>query len=313
MKKGQRGMNILVTGVAGFIGSHLCRALLEGNHEVFALSRSGTNERVASLLSQGRFHLVAGDVCYLPTMQEVMERNKVDAVIHLAAYVPHGPQGAIHNPTYLDNNVKGTLNVLQASLQAKCSMVIYASSRDVYGMPEYLPIDENHPRKPLNFYGLTKLQGEAYCQFYAENYGLHVVVLRYAGVYGPGKNDGAVYNFIRAASKNQPFQISSDGNQTRDLVYVRDVASATVKALEIVRKSAFDVFNIGSGRETSLNELATKVIDITGSNSDFSYVPRNSDDRFVLDIRKAQRALDYRPHSLDNALDEFVDFLKSGV
>ena len=306
-------MRILVTGATGFVGSHLCAALLEENHEVFALSRSGGSERVASLLSHECFHLVSGDVCYLPTMQEVMHRNKVDAVIHLAASIPREAQEASHNPACLETNVKGALNVLESSLQAKCSMLIYASSRDVYGMPEYLPIDENHPKNPLDFYGLTKLQGEAYCQFYAQKFGLHAVVLRYAGVYGPGKSDGAVYNFIRAALKNQPFQISSDGNQTRDLVYVRDVVNATVKALEIVRKSAFDVFNIGSGRETSLNELATKVIDITGASIDFGYVPRASDDRFVLDIGKAQQALGYQPRSLDQALAEFIPFVLSGV
>lgn len=305
-------MNILVTGATGFIGSHLCRALLEENHEVLALSHSRGKERIAPLLSHRCFHLVSGDICSLAGMQEIMKTNKIDAVIHLAAYAPSASQEIIHIPAYLENNVKGTLNMLQSSLLAKCSMVIYASSRDVYGVPEYLPVDESHPKRPLNFYGLTKLQGESYCEFYAQNYGLHVVVLRYAGVYGPSKSKGAIYNFIQAALREQPFQISSDGNQTRDFVYVGDVVSATVKTLGVVSEVTFDIFNIGSGRETSLNELATEVIKATGANIDFEYVPASSSDRFALDIAKAQQALNYQPRPLDDALAEFIQSLKSG-
>ena len=302
-------MNILVTGATGFIGSHLCRALLEEDHEVFGLSRSREDGRLASLTSHDCFHVVSGDVRSLPAIQSIIEQNNVDAVIHLAAYATYGITEADQNPAYLENNVAGTLSILQASLLSKCSRVIYSSTRDVYGVPRYLPLDESHPTKPLNFYGLTKLQGESYCDFYARNYGLHCMVLRYAGVYGPGKNKGAICNFIRAALENQPLKISSDANQTRDFVYVKDVVSATVKALDIVSEVGFDTLNIGSGRETSLNELAAKIIGLTGASIDFACAPGDSDDRFVLDITRAQRVLGYKPRSIDDALSEFIHFL----
>ena len=237
----------------------------------------------------------------------------MDAVIHLAATPSHGPKEANYNLAHFENNTMGTLNVVHSCLLTEVFKVIYASAMGVYGKPEYLPVDENHPKKPLNFFNLTKLQGESYCKFYAQNYGLHAVVLRYAGVYGLGKSKGAIYNFIQAAWRGQPFEISSDGNQTRDFVYVGDVVKATVRALDTINEVTFDVINIGSGRETSLNELGTEVIGITGANIDFEYVPGDSDDRFVLDIAKAQRVLGYQPHSLEDGLAELVQSLKSGV
>lgn len=304
-------MKILVTGATGFIGSYLCRALLEQNHEVFALSHYGKNERIASLLSHKRLHLLSGDLRSLPTMKKVMEADKIDAIVHLGHSKTH-PQQASDNPEFLETNIKGTLNVLQSSLSANVPRVIFSSTKDVYGVPRYLPVDESHPTNPLNFYTLTKMQGENHLEFYAQNYGISVIVLRYACVYGFGKNRGAVYNFIQAALKGQPFQISSDGNQTRDFVYVGDVVNATMKALDIGGEVRFDIFNIGSGRETFVNELATEVIGITGANINFRYVPENSEDRFVFDIGKAQRVLGYQPRPLEDGLAEFIEFLKSG-
>ena len=305
-------MNILVTGATGFIGSNLCRALLKINHEVFALSHSERTESVAPLLSHNHFHLLSGDIRSLPEMREIMESNKIDAVIHLAAYVTYGSHEASDNLTHLENNIKGTLVILQSCVTAGISKVIYASSRDVYGMPEYLPIDENHPTKPLTFYSLTKLQGESYCQFYAQNYNLHVAVLRYAGVYGPGKNRGLVHNAIRAVLRDQLPQIASDGNQTRDFVYVDDVVDATIKALDILGKTKFDIFNIGSGEEISANELLSKIIQISGAHIDFGYVLASSDDRFILDITKARRVLGYQPGSIDDGLGKFMQIIKAG-
>lgn len=304
-------MRVLVTGATGFVGSHVCQALLAENHEVLALSHSRGNDRVAFLLAHGSFHLLNGDIRSLPTMQNIMEANKVDAVIHLAARKVYPPTLDIY-PEYVETNAKGTLNVLHSSLLAKIPRVIYSSTKDVYGVPSYLPVDEDHPKRPVDFYSLTKLHGEQCGEYYAQNYGLSVIVLYFACVYGVGRKRGATYNFIQAALKGQPFQISSDGNQTRDFVYVGDVASATVKALDISGETKFDVFNIGTGVETSVKELASKINDITGANIDFQYVSKDSDERFFFDIGKAQRVLGYQPRPLDDTLSEFVQSLKSG-
>lgn len=304
-------MNIFVTGANGFIGSHVCRTLLKNNYEVFALCHSEKIEHIAPLLSNRHFHRINGDVSSLSAMEGIMKRNKIEAVIHLAATPSHGSKDASNNSAHFRTNTEGTLNVVHSCLLTQVPKMIYASVMGVYGRPEYLPVNENHPKKPRDFQSLSKLQGESYCEFYAQNYDLHVVALRYAGVYGPGKKKGIIYDFIQAALRDQHFQISSDGNQTRDLVYVGDVVNATMRALDIASEVTFDVFNIGSGRETSVNEVASKIIKATGANIDFRYVPASSDDRFVLDIAKAQQVLNYQPRSLDDGLSEFISFLRS--
>jgi UDP-glucose 4-epimerase len=304
-------MRVLVTGATGFVGSHVCQALLAENHEVLALSHSRGNDLIAPLLNQGSFHLLNGDIRSLPNTQNIMEANKVDAVIHLAARKVY-PSTLDMYPEYVEANAKGTINVIHSALLAKVPRVIFSSTKDVYGVPKYLPVDEDHPVKPLAFYDLTKSHAEQCCEYYAQHYDISVIVLRFACLYGIGRKRGVTYNFIQAALKGQPFPISSDGNQTRDFVYVGDVASATVKALGVSGETKFDVFNIGTGRETSVNELAAKINDITAANIDFQYVPKDSDERFVFDIGKAQRVLGYQPRPLDDTLNEFVQSLKSG-
>jgi UDP-glucose 4-epimerase len=305
-------MRILVTGGSGFIGSHLCRPLLEKDHEVFVLSRSGKNERIASLLKLRNFHVMTGDIQDLPKLQEIMGLNKMDAVIHLAAYLTDGSTESSHKLACFNTNVKGTLNVLHACHLMEVPKIIYASSMGVYGKPEHLPVEESHPKIPLDFYSLSKLYGEIYCDFYARNYNLHAIALRYAGVYGTGKNKGAVYNFTKQVLSGETPQITSIGNPTRDFVYVKDVVNATMNALNIADEITFDTFNVGSGRETSVKELLGKIINITGEDIDFNYVPEPSAERFVLDITKAYKVLDYRPRSFDGSLAEFIQLVKSG-
>jgi UDP-glucose 4-epimerase len=305
-------MRILVTGGNGFIGSHLCKSLLREEHEVFALSRNPEKERIASSSERRNFHAVTGDIQDLPKLQKIMETNKMDAVIHLAAYASDQRMESTRNLMCFNTNVKGTLNVLHACFLSEVPKMIYASAMGVYGKPEHLPVEENHPRNPLDFHSLTKLQGENYCNFYAQNYNLHTAVLRYAGVFGIGKNKGAVYNFTKQVLKGETPQISSIGNPTRDFVYVGDVVSATMNALNIADENTFDTFNVGSGRETSVNELLDKIINIIGVDIDFKYAPEQSTDRFVLDITKARKVLDYRPRPLDSSLAEFIQLVKSG-
>ncbi len=305
-------MKILVTGGSGFIGSHLCRSLLVKEHEIFVLSRTPKKKNMVSLSELKNFHAVTGDIQDLPKLRKLMETNKMDAVIHLAACASDRHMESARNFMCFNTNVKGTLNVLHACFLSKVPKMIYASAMGVYGKPIHLPVEESHPRNPRDFYSLTKLHGENYCNFYAQNFNLHNVVLRYAGVYGSGKNKGAVYNFTKQVMKGETPDIASTLNPTRDFVYVEDVVSATMKALNIADEITFDTFNIGSGRETSVKELLGKIIKITGEDIDFEYSPEQSADRFVLDITKAHKVLDYRPRPFDRSLAEFVRLIKSG-
>ncbi len=305
-------MKVMVTGGSGFFGSHLCRSLLEKKHEVFALSLSGKKERVASLLGHKNFHFMRVDIRDLPALQKIMKKNKMDAVIHLAGYTANGSKELSHNLPCFEINVTGSFNVLQSCLLSGVSKMIFASSKGVYGIPESLPVGESHSKDPSDFYSLTKLQGEILCEYYARNYGFHTIVLRYGGIYGIGKNKGAIYNFTKEVLNGKSPRIFSDGNQTRDFVYIEDAVNATINALNIADEIAFDVFNVGSGRETSINELLGKIIRIADIDIDFKYVPEKSTDRFVLDITKAKKYLYYHPHSLDSGLEEFIGLVKYG-
>lgn len=299
-------MRVLVTGASGFIGSHICEALLKENYEVFALSRQNNIDRIKQLVSNKSLCLLRGGLNSIPVISTVLEKNKIEAVIHLAAAPSHGSREMVANLNNFKVNAKGTFNVVHSCCLAEVPKIIYASAMGVYGLPLYLPVDEDHPKNPVDFHGLTKLEGENYCQYYAEHYDLKVIVLRYSGVYGPGKYKGAVYNFIKNVLNNQPPQISGEGNQTKDLVYVGDVVEATLKALKIDIKGPFTALNIGSGRETSINELLKKIIEIKRANINVQYSNKRSDNRFVLDITKAENILGYRPRSLDSALKEYI-------
>jgi len=302
-------MRVMVTGGSGFVGSHLCRSLLEKKHEVFALSFSGKNERVFSLLNHKDFHFLRVDIRDLSLLQKIMKANKIEAVIHLAVYIANNPG---QNLPCFEINVTGSLNVLQSCLFFRSFKDDLASSKGVYGIPESLPVGESHSRNPTDFYSLTKLLGETLCEYYARNYGVHTIILRYAGIYGMGKNKGAIYNFITDVLNGKFPHIFSDGNQTRDFVYIEDAVNATINALNIIDEIAFDDFNVGSGRETSINALLAKIIKIANRDIDFKFVPEKSTDRFVLDIAKAKKHLYYHPRSLDSGLEEFIGYIKSG-
>ncbi len=213
--------------------------------------------------------------------------NGVDYVIHLAAVV--SVDEARQDPwRACEVNVKGTLNLLNASLKAEVNRFVYASSCAVYGDPDELPIREDFPLKPINTYGATKAAGEALVRAYTAEHGLSAVALRYFNVYGPGMSGGpyagVVHKFITAALQGKPLTIYGDGEQTRDFIYVEDVAEANVKALE---SEVSGVYNIGSGVSVTINELAHLILEATNSKSIIKHeAPRPGD------VRKSQADID---------------------
>ncbi|MCK4635170.1 MAG: NAD-dependent epimerase/dehydratase family protein [Candidatus Aenigmarchaeota archaeon] len=306
-------MRVLITGSNGFIGSHVCKALLEKNHEVFGISRGKECKQSKLLTKTGRLHYESCNLNSLTRLQEIIKKNNIESVIHLAAYPTYGSTDPSHNVPCLENNVVGTLNTIHACFLSGVKNFIYASAMGVYGKPLYLPVNEEHPKNPKDFHSLTKLQGEEYCRLYSQYHGINSIILRCAGVYGPGKEKGAVHNFFHNVLNGKLPKISSGGNQTRDLVYVADIVDATLNALKIIKDTRYDTFNIGSGREISINELLKRIIEISESDIDFNYIPDKSNDRFVLDIKKAKNKLDYNPRDLGTALKDFLINIKSGV
>jgi UDP-glucose 4-epimerase len=257
--KALKGKQVVVTGGAGFIGSHLCRTLLEHDAKVTAFDNlySGRIDFIKDLIDKG-LNFVQEDIRD-PVALEKATKN-CEVIFHLAAQtsVPF----SMENPKEdCEINVVGTVNVLEAAKKAG-ARVVFSSSCAVYGNPER-PTPETHPTHPIAFYGLTKLLGENYCQFYQENYGTEVVRLRIFNVYGPNCH-GVMYDFLKKLQKTpNKLEVLGTGKQSRDFVYISDMVNALIKAATIP-EAAGQAFNIGTGKTTSVAELAKIMVNVLG-------------------------------------------------
>lgn len=258
--KALNAKEVVVTGGAGFIGSNLCRKLLENGAKVTAYDNlySGKIEFIEDLMDKG-LNFVQEDVRDHAALEEATKDCEI--IFHLAAQtsVPF----SMENPQEdCEINVVGTLNALKAARKAG-ARVVFASSAAVYGNPEKRPTPETYPAHPVAFYGLTKLLGEDYCRFYQEIYGLEVVMLRIFNVYGPDCH-GAIYDFLSKLQKNpNKLEVLGTGKQSRDFVYVSDLINFLLKAATSPAAPG-EVFNVGTGTTTSVAELAKMIVDILG-------------------------------------------------
>ena len=246
----------LVTGGAGFIGSHLVESLVRAGHTVRILDNfsSGHREHLAAV--QQKVDIIEGDIRDAALVTRSLQG--VDVVAHLAAIA--SVQLSLQQPLMVwDVNVNGTLTLLEQARQANVRRFVFASSASIYGDQQALPLSENLPPRPLSPYAASKLAGEGLCQAYAYAYQLETVALRAFNVYGPRQDPGSPYSgvitiFLEHIQRGVPPTIYGDGAQTRDFVHVRDVAQAYVAASQSAGGSGA-VYNIGTGRETSLNAL----------------------------------------------------------
>ncbi|MBS7636763.1 SDR family oxidoreductase [Candidatus Bathyarchaeota archaeon] len=297
---GVDGLRVLVTGGAGFISSHLVDRLLAEGFDVIVLDnlRSGSIENIGQHVGERGFHFVRGDVRDDRLVNGLV--RGVNYVFHLAALV--SVPESLRDPvlTY-DINVNGTLNLLKACVDEGVERFVYASSCAVYGNIEETPIKEGCPTRPMSPYGVSKLTAENYVRKYFEDFGLETVCLRYFNVYGPRQayNDysGVITKFINRVKKDLPLMVFGDGEQTRDFVYVKDVVDANMLALKS-GEAIGEVFNIGTGVATSINQLAKTLLDIADKKNlkILHYRPREGDIRHsVADISKAKEKMGYNP------------------
>lgn len=283
--------NVLVTGGAGFIGSHVVDALIARGHQVAVLDDLSSGDR-RTVNPQAQFRQL--DIRSEEATQWVVHLRP-DAICHHAAQI--SVSRSQDDPLLdLDINVGGALRMLEAA-RAAGSRIISASSAAVYGQPVRLPVDEDHPTQPINNYGVSKLAFEHYLDAYAATYGVSFAVLRYANVYGPRQNTageaGVVAAFCEALTRNQPVVIHGDGGQTRDFVFVGDVARANVLAVE---SPVVGIFNVSTGSETDVNTLFGLLAEALGSRSAALPGPPRIGDirRSVLDPRRAAQELGWR-------------------
>ena len=305
-------MRILVTGGAGFIGSHTVDALVAaGAHEVSVLDSlsSGKREQVNPA---ARFYET--DLRNAEAILPILEREKPEVIYHLAAQMD--VRRSVADPA-LDAgiNLVGFLNVMEAARRNGLRRVVFASTGGaIYGEQEQFPCDEGHPRRPVSPYGVAKLATEAYLFFYKVQYGIDYVALRYANVYGPRQDPhgeaGVVAIFCGRMLGGKPSTIFGDGEQTRDYIFVGDVARANVAALGA---KASDAFNIGTGVETSVNQLYRSLASAAGLKTPPSYAPARPGEqrRSVISPARAGQVLGWRPEvTLDDGLERTFKFFK---
>ncbi|HET6465649.1 MAG TPA: SDR family oxidoreductase [Nitrospiria bacterium] len=314
-------MRVLVTGGAGFIGSHISERLLALGHEVTVLDdlSTGKLENIQVLMGHDRFHFCRGSILDLPLLRELIQHRRIERVSHQAARP--SVARSIEDPLATHEvNITGTLNILKAAHEAGCQRVVAASSSSIYGNTPVLPKREDMHYRPRSPYAASKVAGELYLQVFHAVYGLETVGLRYFNVYGPQQDPNSHYaavipKFIRLALNGEPLPIEGDGTQTRDFTYIDDVVSANLLSLTTPELHG-ECVNIGYGEQTSVLSLAETVIRQTRSASKIVHRdPRPGDVRDSLaDISLAHSLLGYKPaFPLADGLVATIDWYRKNL
>jgi len=304
---------ILVTGGAGFIGSHLMDELIKEGFEVTVFDdlSTGRIENISHHLEKRKIRFIEGDVRHRKDVEEALDG--VEAVFHLAA-ITSVPYSIRHPKITYEVNVDGTRNLLEACLRSNVEKFIYLSTCAVYGEPEYLPVDEKHPTNPISPYAESKLKAEQTCMEFQEAYGLKTVVLRPFNIYGSRqRNDwygGVIANFIERLREGKPPLIYGDGKQTRDFIYIDDAVRAFMMALNN-DDAVGRTFNIATGIPTSINRLGQLLIELFGAEGiKLQYAsPRKGDIKHIYaNIEEAKLRLGFEPRvSLNEGLSTLIE------
>jgi UDP-glucose 4-epimerase len=304
-------MKILVTGGAGFIASQIADAFINIGHEVHILDNLSTGFE-KNINPKARF--IKSDISS-PAILDIFKEENFDVVNHHAAQID--VRKSVNDPIFDANtNILGSINLLQACIKTGVKKFMFASTGGaVYGEQEYFPADEKHPTNPVSPYGITKLSIEKYLFFYKNEYGLDHTILRYANVYGPRQNPfgeaGVVAIFTSKLLKNENPIINGDGKQTRDYVFVEDVVKANVVTLN---SFSSNIYNIGTGIETSVNQLFEKLNNIAGSKAVEKHgpSPKGEQARSVITSDKLFNEFRWKPSvKIDEGLRKTFDSFKS--
>ncbi len=299
---------ILVTGGAGFIGSHIVDKLVARGEEVIIVDN----------LSTGKREYINDDAIFYELdirddLSEVFAKHQIDYIIHHAAQID--VQASLRKPEFdADVNITGSVNLFKQAVEAGVKKVVYASSAAVYGHPEYLSIDEEHPVQPISYYGISKHTPEHYLEVFKELYNLDYTILRYANAYGvrqdPKGEGGVISIFVDKFLNNETPIIFGDGLQTRDFVYVDDIAEANLLSLE---QGSGEIINISCNTQTSVNQLVETMKELTESDLEAEYHEARAGDikDSYLDNSKAKKVLGWEPkYDLFSGLEETLGYYK---
>ncbi len=308
-------MRVLVTGVAGFIGSHLTERLIAGGYEVLGVDsffdyypKRIKENNLKGLLAHSGFEFIQGDLAELDLNSLI---SGVDAVFHQAALAGVRSSWGKKFKDYVNNNVLATQLLLEASKGKDLKKFIYASSSSVYGDAQDLPITENSPQRPVSPYGVTKLAGEHLVSLYHTGYGIPTVSLRYFTVYGPRQRpDMAFHKFISAVMNGEEIEIYGTGEQTRDFTFVSDAVTANMQALDNGRPGG--IYNIGGGSRIILSDAIKIIEEVVGRAAKIKYADTQRGDakHTFADISKAEKDLSYSPKiSIAEGISKHYDWL----
>ncbi len=304
-------MKILVTGGAGFIGSHIADSFIEQGHEVVILDNLSMG-RMENINPKAKFYLL--DIG-AKEVKKVFQQEEFDAVCHQAAQMD--VRKSVEDPLFdAEVNVKGSLNLLENCVKYHVNKFVFASTGGaIYGEQEQFPCDESHPLRPVSPYGITKLTMEKYLYYYSIQFGLKYIILRYSNVYGPRQNPkgeaGVVAIFSNKLINDEQPVINGDGKQTRDYIYVGDVVQANMKALTYSKN---DIFNIGTGIETDVNTIFHILNRYTDTNIPEKHGPAKPGEqqKSVISYKKAEKLLSWQPQiNLEQGLKKTVEFFRN--
>lgn len=313
-------MRVLVSGAAGFIGSHVCDHLLAAGHDVLGLDNFNAfyppalkSRNIAAAEAHERFELVRGDILDADLLERVFGRYRPECVVHLAAWA--GVRPSIERPAlYQKVNVEGTLNLLERCRYDGVPRFVFASSSSVYGERDAVPFREtDNVDFPVSPYAATKKAGELLCATYHHLFGLHVHCLRFFTVYGPRQRpEMAIHKFTRLIDAGQPITMFGDGSSSRDYTYVTDIAEGV--AASVSRCQGYRIYNLGESKTITLEALISQIGEALGETPIVHELPNQPGDvmRTYADISRARAELDYTPKvDIAEGVERFVAWYRA--
>ncbi|MHA1986192.1 MAG: NAD-dependent epimerase/dehydratase family protein [Promethearchaeota archaeon] len=315
-----KNKNVLLTGGAGFIGSHLFERLINNSNYVLIIDNFSSSETEKNLLEITKnyeikkdYDLIRGDLADYSILSNLS--TDIDIMFHLAA--TPGVRISIQNAAKVTkNNIISTVNVFEKALKSDIEKVVIASSSSVYGNPLYTPVDEDHPKNPISPYAVSKLCCEMYADYYFREYNLPVTSLRFYTVYGPrGRPDMAIRIFFNKIMKNDPIKIFGDGTQIRDFTFISDIVDGLILASEI-KQSSGEVFNLGCSNPIQLNQLIEKMYKIADRPKNTQYLEKQKGDVRITSskIDKARSILQFDPKvNIDEGLKKAFEWQKENI